>query len=370
MVAEMSGAGIQASAATACAAAGTGGQDDDLFGFGSRAVLVALVGFAVAYVTVTVGTGLHITSPRRWAGLIVAFGLLVVTARRVVRLPDGRCDRRSAVAAAVAVLAATGISWWSLPAEQYMTLQNGPATAGGIVVLTLVAVRGQPGIAWAGAVAMSVLCGLWGLDRGIGFVSGVTITVWAYPVLVLSALFLLILRPMADQSAELRARSLREAFDAASTEAAADERRRNFEDFEQRARPVLERIAAADEFSSSEIAEMHLLEAQLRDGIRAPDWDTPAIRDAVWAARARGAVVILLDDGALQSLDEDDRASSRDRMARLLLDELAADNERVTARIMPPGRPVAASVVVSSRDCTRRIEMTAEGEVVRSVSGR
>ncbi len=114
---------------------------------------------------------------------------------------------------------------------------------------------------------------------------------------------------------------------------------------------------------------MHLLEAQLRDGIRAPGWDTPAIRDAVWAARARGAVVILLDDGALQSLDEDDRASSRDRMARLLLDELAADIDRVTARIMPPGRPVAASVVVSARDGTRRIEMTAKGEVVRSVSG-
>lgn len=346
---------------------GAGDTDLDIFGFGSRPVRWALAGFGVAYVTATVGTGLHVTMPWRWVGLFVAFVLFMITAWHLLRVRGDRCSRRAALSAAGVVLVAAAIAWWSLPLD-YRALQTGPAIAGSIVVLTLVAVRGRPVIAWVGALLMSTLCGLWAISRGFGFAFGVTNTLWGYPVLVLAALFLIYLRPMATRIAGLRAEAVRGEAAAAATAAAAEERRHHFEEFERRARPVLEQIVGGREFTLPEVTEARLLEAQLRDSIRAPGWDSPALRDAAWKARDRGVAIVLLDDGALNEMGDDDRALLQADLTRVVIDELGAGIERLTARIMPPGRSALASIVVDAGDETRRVEMTSTGELIVETS--
>lgn len=98
-------------------------------------------------------------------------------------------------------------------------------------------------------------------------------------------------------------------------------------------------------------ANASLLAQRLRDSIRSPHFDEPALNRAIWDARSRGTVVSLLDDGADGSPPETDLHRE---LAAVLLDESA---ERVTARILPPGRTARGTIVVHAGGETRRIEI-------------
>ncbi|MCZ4580566.1 hypothetical protein O4158_15970 [Gordonia amicalis] len=117
---------------------------------------------------------------------------------------------------------------------------------------------------------------------------------------------------------------------------------------------------------------MRLTEAQLRDTIRAPGWDSPEVGRSVWAVRRRGVSVRLLDDGGLDAYapgDLDDTQSPGNLARRMLVVELTAiDSDgggqgSVTARILPPGREVLASIVVDVGTRMRRVEIHRDGRV-------
>ncbi|WP_168706952.1 hypothetical protein [Gordonia paraffinivorans] len=335
-------------------------MNGDLFDFGSAYVRRALVGFAAVYVVVTIGTCAHITSPLRWAGLLSAFVVLVLIALRLQAAP---CGLWCAWLLTACVVAAVALAWWSLPTDGYGVLQSGPATVGGVVAFTLLMVRGHPVVAWCGALTMSAVCVVWSVSRGDGVSAGLNTTLPAYPVLILTLLSLGMLRPMLSRIVELRAEVLRAEAEKAATKAAADERRRHFADFESRARPMLERVAAGDVVTDGDVRRARLLEAQLRDGIRAPGWDRPELRKAVWDARGNGTEIVLLDDGGLDDLPVGERIVRHERITQAVIDELDRGCDRITARILPPGRTELATVVVERDGITERLDFDHAGGV-------
>lgn len=83
--------------------------------------------------------------------------------------------------------------------------------------------------------------------------------------------------------------------------------------------PVLSRtVATRGELSDSERLDARLAEGRLRDELRGADLLNDAVRDAIEAARRRGAVVTVFDEGGLEGIDEERRVAIRDELAAVL----------------------------------------------------
>ena len=121
-------------------------------------------------------------------------------------------------------------------------------------------------------------------------------------------------------------------------------------DVSVRVRGTLE--ALRDEEVTPEIAmEAHLLEAELRDEIRAPYFTGTEVVAAARRARSRGVEVVLFDDrgdatrGGSTEYEERLRARIVER-AVAALDEAGAG--RVVVRACPAGRPWAATILTDA----------------------
>ena len=106
-----------------------------------------------------------------------------------------------------------------------------------------------------------------------------------------------------------------------------------------------------------------LLELRLRDSIRSPLLDDPAITRAIWQARAVGVSVSLRDDrsderGVDKHADPEAWSGLKEWLLQALADPV---NRSVTVRILPPGRRLYASLVVSTGDeeTVERLEVPA-----------
>lgn len=79
--------------------------------------------------------------------------------------------------------------------------------------------------------------------------------------------------------------------------------------------------------------------------------------------------VVLLDDGGLSVLAEDEAARTRDRLGAAVAELLAdAESGRVTVRIHPPGRNTLASVGVDTDDQVQLVEFTTAGAALQEAS--
>lgn len=80
--------------------------------------------------------------------------------------------------------------------------------------------------------------------------------------------------------------------------------------------PVLSRtVASQGVLTDEERLEARLAEGRLRDELRGADLLNDAVRDAIAAARRRGASVTVFDEGGLDGIDEARRAQIRDELA-------------------------------------------------------
>lgn len=324
----------------------------------SPVVVGGLVALAVICVVLTVGAGTSITSVGAWSGLSAGFVGFAAAIAVVIRGGEVLTARTSWSAAAL-VVAATGISWAFLPPSTFTAWQCAPAVVAGVVVMSLLAMRGAQVQAWLAMITTTLVAGVCGIHLGIGFVGGAVLTSRGYPVLILATLFRSMVQPMEKRSRELRRRAIADAEAAAAAEAVATERARQLARLDATARPILERIVSGRELSVSEVNAARLVEAGLRDAIRAEGWTSDAVGDAVRQARRDGIVVRLFDDGALA-----DQPELCVRLQDLLVAELdALDVGQVTARIMPAGRTVVASIVVDTGALTRRHECAADGRI-------
>ncbi|WP_259461156.1 MULTISPECIES: hypothetical protein [unclassified Microbacterium] len=83
--------------------------------------------------------------------------------------------------------------------------------------------------------------------------------------------------------------------------------------------PVLGRVVAArGALDEQERLDARLAEGRLRDELRGADLLNDAVRDGIDAARRRGVVVTVFDEGGLDGVDEGRRVAIRDELARVL----------------------------------------------------
>lgn len=340
----------------------------DTFGIRSRPLVGAMSGFAVIYLIVTIYSGRSIDSAASWAGLIAAFLIFVIVGVIILGTRGDPLPLRATVCAASATVVALAAGLFSLPNPPDHVMQTGPPTGCSVIMLAFLAVRGRPLAAWLASGAITVTAALWAAHAGMGAGWGVSITLPGYAVMIMGSLFSVMLRPMTRQIYALRSADAERVAAEAAASASMEFRERQLVEFEERARPTLMSIVDRHDFSDDEIRHARLLEAQLRDGIRAPGLDSPAVRDAVWRARRRGIVVVLLDDGALRDVQGSGADDVRSRLSQAVIDALAGSaNGRVTARVLPSGRNLLGTITIDDADRSERIELGLDGKVWRDV---
>ncbi|WP_052073749.1 ATP-binding protein [Rhodococcoides fascians] len=223
---------------------------------------------------------------------------------------------------------------------------NAASVSGGLVVCGFLCVRGRVGAAWLVQALSWAIYVWWVIGTGSDLSAVAQVVVPSTGVMVMATVFAALLRPAAQEIFVLRAARTRHAAETAAVDAAMDERLTQIARLDGLARPALDRICENPTLSSTDRHTMLLLEARLRDSIRARALDTPALTDAVWNARARGATVSLFDEGALNDVGPDTVAlligSITDHV------DTADAGMKMTIRIAPPHREYLATITITT----------------------
>ncbi|WHU48362.1 hypothetical protein QNM97_04980 [Gordonia sp. L191] len=249
-----------------------------------------------------------------------------------------------------------------------------PAVAFGVLtgcvsaLAAFLCVRGRVVAAWSAFVASVAVSVAAGVPTGMPMIWAST-EIASVAVLLMAMLFAAIIRPAAREIYALRAQTVREAGHAAAVAATAAERVRQLARLDEQARELLEMIASGRLLSEGERFRCRLVEARLRDGIRAPALDVGEVVEAVWSARERGVGVTLLDDGGsaapgAHGLVDSSRDSGIAGLRAALVDLVRslAPGDTVTVRIHPLGRDPIGTIVVRTDDGARRLDYRASGE--------
>ncbi|MGW6696015.1 hypothetical protein ACWF62_19850 [Rhodococcus sp. NPDC054953] len=230
-------------------------------------------------------------------------------------------------------------------------------------IYAFMGVRGRTWFAWLGMLSTIGTCVVWSTLTGQGAAHGLARSVINIAPLLMATFFAYTIRPAARDIFELRAQTTRRAAAEAADTAVLEERDRQLRRLDEQARPLLDRIAAGESLDESERLACRLLEAHLRDSVRAPVLSDRAVVVAARDARARGVEVTLLDDGAMNFVADDARRRFFDHVACELS---AATAGGVTVRILPPGRAASATVLCSTADVVRRTEFGTDGRPLRA----
>ena len=126
----------------------------------------------------------------------------------------------------------------------------------------------------------------------------------------------------------------------------------------QRVTPLLTQIADGKAPTPELRSQAYLLEAELRDEIRAPFFTGTSIITSAQAARRRGTEVILLDDsGDNTTIDDRTRANAVNYVTNFL--DLTQSN-RVVIRLNPARRPTLLTIVTDDT----RYRLNRQGELM------
>lgn len=208
------------------------------------------------------------------------------------------------------------------------------------VLLGIVAVRGQALFAWLGSVLITLVV------IGAAGVGGI-LTAGVVGMVVLIAAGQGTARALARadrELAELQASEKASQIAITSAESSARERRNRLQNVLKLALPALSFISAkSGKLNASEREELINLEANLRDEIRGRLLVNPEMREAVTAARGRGIQVLLLDEGGLESLSENERQHVLSKIAAAISSVKAG---KVTVR-SPRGESFVVTVVAT-----------------------
>lgn len=282
--------------------------------------------------------------------------VLAVAGIAVLVIPVDPLPWPATVFVAAAAPLAAGLATMGL--EEGSTKQVSAAYAASYVLAALV-LRGRMSAAWLGVAGTAVVIAVAGTVTGLraGAILGSLVPVSTVAGI---SLFALIMRPTQRSLRLLREESTMRAAAEASLTAENGERDRQLARLDRVARPILERIADGVELTPAEREQCRLLEAELRDGLRAPQLVTDQLSSAARGARSRGVEVVLLDDGGFAGVPRWVRQQVIDSAARELD---AANTGSVTVRVLPMGRRILATVLANAPDQARRTEIDAAGEV-------
>ncbi|MFI6430458.1 hypothetical protein [Rhodococcus oryzae] len=285
------------------------------------------------------------------AWLVVSAGAITL-----VRIAGDPLPFRPAVAMALAGPIALNLVLSVVPVPVDGLLQTWPLGAG-TAILAYMCVRGRIALGWLGMTAMLGSCVLWAMRTGQGAGYGLGMSAINMAPLLMATFVAYTVRPAAKEIFELREQTVRRVAAEAADSAVLEERDRQLRRLDELARPLLDRIATGVELDGDERIACRLLEAHLRDILRAPGLSGPIVSAAARAARGRGVEVVLLDDRAV-----DDGGAAPDRFLGMVAAELAAATDgAITVRVLPPGRTTMATVLASSADRVRRTEFDHDG---------
>ncbi|AUG30442.1 hypothetical protein JVX92_05600 [Microbacterium hominis] len=244
----------------------------------------------------------------------------------------GDLGHRSVLPAWAAVLAlATAVlvpnaSWVAVGTEARRT-DIGTWSVGAVgALLAIVMVRRRPWVAWVGVLLLAAEAALW-----IGPVDALALGVVGAVLWVgVAQLLTWLVDRAASDTAELTALQRAASEWLAAQEGTRRERRTQVQRALALAGPVLTRtIETRGRLTEGERRAARIAEEALRDELRGSALLDEAVRAALSAARERGTIVSVLDEGGLDGLSPAERAVIRARLAEVLAD---ADSERVYVR--------------------------------------
>lgn len=314
----------------------------------------------VALVFFCTYTFLVFSSPTGVHNLAVVEGAVVLVSLAAAALfawPGDPLPMPVAATIAATGPVATSIVLWQLPIPVDNGLQTWPLGAG-TALFTFICVRGRAATAWTAMTATVLVCVVWALATGQNAVVGLSMSVVNYAPLAMATFFAFTFRPVAAAVFELREQSRKRAAEDAATSAVLEERDSQLERLDFLARPLLMKIASGAELRPDERDACALLESALRDSLRAKGLESERVDSAARAARQRGVHVVLLDDGGLSPTDSAAAHRLRETVAAALD---SAESGTVTARILPPGRPMLASILTTDSAGVRRLDIGSDG---------
>ncbi|MGW4480392.1 hypothetical protein [Rhodococcus triatomae] len=335
-------------------AADHGGDVRELLGFRTGAARVLVAAYVLTFLLLAL-----VTAPSRqvWWAELLAWVVVSIGAVTVVFHPAEPLPLRVGIALTLTGPTAVNLVLGVVPVPIETLLLTWPLGAS-TAIYTYMCVRGRTGLAWLGMAVTLASCVLWAQRTGQGAGYGLGMSVLNLAPLVMSTFFAWTIRPAARDIYDLRAQKTVEVAADAADLAVLEERDRQVRRLDELARPLLERIASGAELSDATCTDCRLLEAYLRDTLRAPILSERVVVEAARAARSRGVEVILLDDHGMDDAETGTRENVLESVA-VLLD--AASSGTITVRVLPPRRGALVTVLHDDDDDVRRIELGHDG---------
>ncbi|MBD8505181.1 hypothetical protein HT102_01580 [Hoyosella sp. G463] len=316
-------------------------------GLGTRGA----IGVVTAWVVV--GTSGAVIANHTWLGAIGALVIGPATLALAILAVSGRSEpiraRRAWLVVGLAMIVAIAEGW-------VIEMQPSQPRWAWVVIAAMMAVlalRGRTATAITGHVMVSATHALMPVAAGPGWQDSIVPKlIWTSCLFAIGLGCALMLRAQSRRATTLRAAGESLLVERAAVAARERESAALVTELRQSAIPGLERIAGGGPLDARERSELLLIEAGLRDRMRARVLATERVLDAATRARRRGIDVVLLDDGGLSGARSETK-DAVDALVARVLDEQG--NGTVTVRVVPPGREHACSIVASSPDGARRV---------------
>lgn len=321
----------------------------------SRALLLSLGALFSAY---HVFLGVHaLQQPRSAVPALVAM-VLYAAATLVslwptapVRMPSWLAAFNLGVALVMPILVTSQLD----PA-----VDNGYATwhiaaVGSLMTITMV--RRRRFVAWAGVVALAVQTTVWGGPLALVSLGAIGSIVWVGVAEIMSRT---IVRAARDASQFARAERETAQWQAAQEAHFAERQLRLSTTYRMAAPMLTEIVRSGGRLNDAERLECRYLEGAIRDEIRGRRLLNDAVREEVMAARRRGTVVTLLDEGGIDDLDDDELAEVHNLLAVTIH---GTTSGKLVVRTVPRSSVTAVTVVgVSSVDDGSATALGAESD--------
>lgn len=328
----------------------------ELFGLRTPAAIGIVVAFVVTFAIVALAT-----VPAE--GAIAAAGAwlaLSIGAVAIVRVPGDPIPLPWTIYLTLLGPVSAGVVFPFFPAPIEHSLQTWPLAAA-TAIYTYMCVRGRTPWAVSGTVAMIATCAVWSQLSGEGAAYGLSISVINLAPVAMAIFFAWTIRPAARDIFDLRTQTINRTAAEAADIAVLEERDRQLAHLDDLARPLLRRLSAGAPLTAPDQDACALLEAELRDSIRAPALADPRVTAAARDARSRGVEVVLLDDHGLDDASD----LVRDRVLNAVAEVLErAGFGTLTIRILPPRRHVLVTIVHSTPNRIGRFEYGHDGHPV------
>jgi hypothetical protein len=264
------------------------------------------------------------------------------------------------IIATVPTVVATLMSF-TLPASSNLGYSAWHFGADGFLMFFL-ALRNRPGWAWAGLAGMWAVTLIWSNLSGLGTGEGIALVQREAGVLLIGTLFNFGFSRTSARVSALQCVQLEKQRLSAEGEASMETRVKRTAHLDRSATAMLIRLSSGTPLSDEDRASCLLLEASLRDSVRARSLHREPVESEANAARFRGVEVTLLDDSGCTDLSGIIGARVHERLLAAVAHELRESvSGRLTARVVPMDREILATITRDTGGPSEILEVTREG---------